>query len=69
MDAVNEIEGLRSQLSDTLEKISTISRKERELRGALAEKTLREAGVGELFQDEALLNLVSLPTLSLKQVQ
>ena len=69
METTTEIKALRTQLAEALDKLSTISRKERELRGALAEKTLRESGLGELLQDEALLGLVSLPQLSLKQVQ
>lgn len=63
-----EIETLRNTLRETLENITNISRKERELRGALAEKTLRDAGVGDLFDDAALLNLVSLPSISTKTI-
>ena len=69
MDVMKELDALRSSLRETLENISSISRKERELRGALAEKTLREAGVGELFEDEALLRLVNLPQLVMKTVK
>jgi len=69
IDTVNEVDALRVSLRDTLEKLSSISRKERELRGALAEKTIRESGGGELFDDEALLRLVNLPQLSLKTIK
>jgi len=68
MDKVTEINTLRTSLHETLDKLSNINRKERELRGALAEKTLRDAGVGELFEDETLLNLVQTPSLSMKVV-
>lgn len=68
VDAWTEVQTLRDSLKEILDNLSTISRKERELRGALAEKTLRDAGVGELFDDATLLNLVSLPQLSMKRV-
>lgn len=68
-DTINEIEALRVALRETLENLSSVSRKERELRGALAEKTLREAGAGDLFEDAALLKLVNLPQLSVKPVK
>ena len=68
-DTTDEINTLRGSLRETLESLASISRKERELRGALAEKTLRDAGAGELFDDEALLRLVNLPSLSLKEVK
>lgn len=68
IDTTNEITALRSSLREVLDNLSTISRKERELRGALAEKTLRESGNGELFEDEALLKLVNLPQLSVKTI-
>ncbi len=68
MDTLKEISSLRTSLQETLDKLSNVSRKERELRGALAEKTLRDAGVGDLFEDETLLNMVSLPQLSMKTV-
>jgi septum formation inhibitor MinC len=63
-----EINKTRQALSETLDKLSSVSRKERELRGALAEKTLRDAGVGELFEDQALLDLVQVPQLAMKTV-
>jgi len=67
-DKTAEINALRTSLHEILDKLSNINRKERELRGALAEKTLRDAGVGELFEDETLLSLVQTPSLSMKVV-
>jgi len=69
VETIAEIDELRRSLQETLEKLSNVSRKERELKGALAEKTLREAGVGDLFDDPTLLNLVSLPQLAMKEVK
>ena len=68
-DKLAEINALRTELHATLEKLSNIGRKERDVRGALAEKTLRDAGVGELFEDQTLLDLVSVPALSMKVIQ
>jgi len=68
-DTINEMDALRVSLRETLDLLSSISRKERELRGALAEKTLRAAGVNDLFDDATLLNLVNLPQLSVKTVK
>lgn len=65
---VAEINALRTELHATLDKMSNIARKERDVRGALAEKTLRDAGVGELFEDQNLLDLVQVPALSMKVV-
>jgi hypothetical protein len=65
---VDEITTLRNSLREVLENLSSVSRKERELRGALAEKTLRASGNSELFEDEALLKLVNLPQLSVKTI-
>ena len=67
-DKFAEINALRTELHATLDKLSNIGRKERDIRGALAEKTLRDAGVGELFEDQTLLDLVSVPTLAMKVV-
>lgn len=68
VDTTNEITELRSSLREVLDNLSSVSRKERELRGALAEKTLRAAGAGDLFDDQSLLDLVSAPSLSMKVV-
>lgn len=68
LDKTAEIVDLRSQLQDVLDNLSNISRKERDVRGALAEKTLRDAGVGDLFDDSSLMDLVRVPTLSMKIV-
>ncbi|MCI4437573.1 MAG: hypothetical protein JHC33_12265 [Ignisphaera sp.] len=67
-DKLAEINALRTELHATLDKLSNIGRKERDVRGALAEKTLRDAGVGDLFEDQTLLDLVSVPTLAMKVV-
>jgi hypothetical protein len=69
VDKVAEINELRNQLHTTLDNLSNIGRKERDIRGALAEKTLRDAGVGELFEDQTLLDLVTVPALSMKVIQ
>lgn len=60
---VSSINNKRKELAGILELLSNISRKEREIRGALAEKALRSIGC-DLFDDSSLLQLVNLPTLS-----
>jgi|GEM_PF-5548967 len=65
---VDEIKTLRGSLQVVLDQINNVSRKEREIRGTLAEKTLTESGVGYLFEDETLLNLVNIPQLAMKTV-
>lgn len=60
---VSSINNKRKELAGILELLSNIGRKEREIRGALAEKALRSIGC-DLFDDSSLLQLVNLPTLS-----
>lgn len=64
IEKLAELDALRETLRDTLDKITNVSRKEREIRGALAEKTLRESGAGELFNDPLLMKCIDLPTLT-----
>jgi hypothetical protein len=68
VDASKELSDLRTELEQTLVNLGNVSRKEREVRGQLAERTLRDAGVGELFDDEALLKIVTVPSLAMKDV-
>lgn len=68
VDTTDAINAASSELTEVLNKIQNITRKEREIRGALAEKTLRDAGVEGLFDAPELLNLITLPTISIKTV-
>ncbi len=61
---LNTLTSNTEELTKILYDISSISRKEREVRGKIAEKALRETGFNNLFDDAAILSLIELPALT-----
>lgn len=64
---VNSIRALEQQIADeqarlmdVLNKINSINSKERELRGAIAERSLAEKGLSNLITDASLMQLIDL---------
>lgn len=51
---------LQAQLSDVLDKIKSVARKEREVRGRIALRKIEESGYSSLLDDGELLRLVQL---------
>lgn len=55
-----ELDALRSDLSEVLVALKSVSRKERQVRGRIAIRKLEDSGYASLMQDEELVRLVQL---------
>ena len=59
-DLEDELSDLNGELIEVMGLIKSVSRKEREIRGAIAERKLQESGLQSLLEDDSMLQLVKL---------
>lgn len=59
-----DVESAQAGLTETMNRIKDISRKERQIRGEISRRTLEDAGMEELLNDKALQGLICLDDMS-----